>query len=117
MNVEEFRDYCLHKMAVTEEFPFGEETMVFKVAGKIFALCGLDETEMQVNLKCEPDYAEWLREKHSEIRPGKHMNKKHWNTVFFQGNLSDQLLRELIDHSYQQVVQSIPKKKRKESGL
>ena len=112
MNVEEFRMYCLQKPAVTEEFPFGPETLVFKVAGKIFALTGLDEIHFKVNLKCNPDYAEELRENYEEVKPGFHMNKKHWNTVDFEGSLPDELLRELTDHSYELVVKSIPKSKR-----
>lgn len=117
MNIEEFRDFCLKKPFVSEEFPFGPETLVYKVAGKVFALCGLDEIEFGVNLKCDPLYAEELRENYSEIKPGYHMNKKHWNTVSFEGNLTDELLCRLIDHSYQKVIESFPKKKRQEMGF
>lgn len=112
MNVEEFRLFCLQKPAVTEEFPFGPETLVFKVAGKVFALTGLDEIQFKVNLKCDPEYAVELRENHEEVKPGFHMNKKHWNTVDFEGNLSEKLLRSLINHSYELVVKSLPKSKR-----
>jgi predicted DNA-binding protein (MmcQ/YjbR family) len=117
MNIEEFYSYCLQKQHVTEEFPFGPETLVFKVAGKVFALCGLDNPQFLVNLKCDPDYAEDLRESYPEIQPGYHMHKKHWNTIDFEAGLSDELLRELIDHSYQLVVKGIPKSKRIELGL
>lgn len=112
MNIEEFRIYCLEKLSVTEEFPFGPETLVYKVAGKVFALTGLDEINFKVNLKCDPDYAEELRESHDEVKPGFHMNKKHWNTVDFEGSLPEELLRKLIDHSYELVVKSLPKSKR-----
>jgi len=117
MNIEEFYEYCLHKPFVTEEFPFGPETLVFKVAGKMFALAALDETELKVNLKCDPDRAEELRESFPEIQPGYHMHKKYWNTVHFHGSLSDSFLRELIDHSYELVLDSLPKSKKKELGL
>ncbi|WP_084017600.1 MmcQ/YjbR family DNA-binding protein [Moheibacter sediminis] len=112
MNIEEFRIFCLEKPAVTEEFPFGPETLVFKVAGKVFALTGLDEVNFKVNLKCDPGYAEELRESHEEVKPGYHMNKKHWNTVDFEGSLPEKLLKKLIDHSYELVVKSLPKSKR-----
>lgn len=117
MNIEELRIYCLNKPAVTEELPFGPETLVFKVAGKIFLLCPLDETEPGINLKCEPVYAEELRENYPEIEPGYHMNKKHWNTVSLCGSLSDDFIKELIEHSYLQVVKSLPKKLKDEFGL
>ncbi len=110
MNLEEFRLYCLSKPGTDEGLPFGEETLVFKVMGKIFALTGLDGTDFTVNLKCDPVRAEELREQYAEIRPGYHMNKRHWNTVDFQGSLDDAALRELIDHSYELVVASLPKK-------
>ncbi len=110
MNLEEFRNYCLNKEYVTEEFPFGPETLVYKVKGKIFAITGLDTPEFTVNLKCDPIRAEELRELHPEIIPGYHMNKKHWNTVYFDTGLSKKLLCELIDHSYKLVVLSLPRK-------
>ncbi len=117
MNIEQFRTFCLQKPLVTEEFPFGPETLVFKVAGKMFALTGLDSPEFTVNLKADPDYSVELREKHSEIQPGYHMNKLHWNTVSFEGSLSEGLLKELIDHSYSLVIASFSKSKRKELGI
>ena len=112
MDIEGFRDYCLAKPGVEETLPFGPDTLVFKVMGKIFALTGLDSDAFRVNLKCEPGRAEELREHHPEIQPGFHMNKKHWNTVHFDGDLDEALLCELIDHSYDQVVRGLPKKLR-----
>ena len=109
MNVEEFREYCLLKKGVTEEFPFDLETLVFKVGGKIFALTGLEHPVFAVNLKCNPDYAEELRASYSEISSAYHMSKKHWNTVNFEGCLTDEFLKSLIDHSYDLVVQKLPK--------
>ncbi len=117
MNIEEFREFCLRKPFVTEEFPFGPETLVFKVAGKMFALTGLDEINFKVNLKCDPDYAEQLRESYMEVQPGYHMSKKHWNTVDFEGTLSDEFLSELVEHSYKLVVESLTKKQRTELGI
>lgn len=116
MNVEEFRVYCLRKRFVTEEFPFDETTLVFKVAGKMFALTGLDDPEFKVNLKCDPDRSVALREEYESIRPGWHMNKKHWNTVHIDGSFPEKLFVELIDHSYALVVKSLPKKIREQFG-
>jgi predicted DNA-binding protein (MmcQ/YjbR family) len=112
VNVEEFRIYCLSKAQVTEEFPFDETTLVFKVAGKMFALTGLDDPDFKVNLKCDPDRSIELREQYESIRPGWHMNKLHWNTVHLDGSISDQFFLELVDHSYDLIVQSLPKKLR-----
>lgn len=109
MNIEEFRYYCLSKKAVTEEFPFDEVTLVFKVMGKIFAITGLDAEEFRVNLKCDPEYALELREEYGDIIPGWHMNKKHWNTVYFENELETSFLCELIDHSYAMVVKKLKK--------
>ncbi len=109
MNIETFREYCLAKPEVEEGLPFGEDTLVFKVAGKIFAITGLDSPEFKVNLKCDPDYALELRDCYEEVQPGYHMNKKHWNTIAFEGQISDKLLRQLIDHSYTLVLQSLKK--------
>lgn len=118
MNVEAFRTYCLQKKHVTESFPFDQSTLVFKVAGKMFALTGLDKKPFTVNLKCNPEKALELRELHeSTIIPGWHMNKKHWNTVTFEGDLPQDLLVELVDHSYNLVVQSLTKKAQKEFGF
>ena len=109
MNIEEFRDFCLVKKGVEETFPFDEVTLVFKVMGKMFALTGLEREEFAVNLKCDPDYALELRELHEEVQPGYHMNKKHWNTVHFEGSLENKLLMELINHSYDLVVSKLKK--------
>lgn len=111
MNIEEFREYCIAKKGVTESFPFGEQTLVFKVMEKIFALAGLDAHPATVNLKCDPERSIELREEYDGlIIPGYHMNKKHWNTVEIEGNLPSKLLLELIDHSYDLVVKSLTKK-------
>lgn len=109
MNAESLREYCLSLTAVTEDFPFGEETLVFRISEKIFLLITLTEGN-RFNAKCDPERAAELREQHSEIQPGYHMNKKHWNTIYLDGSLSDKLLRELIHHSYTLVRQSLPKK-------
>lgn len=116
MNIEQIHQYCLNKKAVTEDFPFDEDTLVFKVAGKMFALIGLkrwESGEKAINLKCDPDYAEELRAQYSSIQPGYHMSKKHWNTIYInEGELQPQFIIELIDHSYEMVVKSMPKKLR-----
>ncbi|MCF6181623.1 MmcQ/YjbR family DNA-binding protein [Lutibacter sp.] len=117
MNIEEFRAYCLAKKYVTESFPFDEKTLVFKVAGKLFALSGLEHHPAKVNLKCDPEKAIILREEYEDIIAGFHMNKKHWNTITIESNLSNKLIKELIDHSYNLVVKSLPKKKQKELGF
>ncbi|TXB68965.1 MmcQ/YjbR family DNA-binding protein [Phaeodactylibacter luteus] len=116
MDIESFRAYCLEKPGVTEDLPFGPDTLVFKVMGKMFALTGLDEAEFRANLKCDPDRAVELREQYPQIRPGWHMNKKHWNTVVFEDGLPERLLRELIDHSYELVASKLPKKVQAELG-
>ncbi|MEJ0104794.1 MAG: MmcQ/YjbR family DNA-binding protein [Bacteroidota bacterium] len=116
MNIETLRAYCLKKKAVTEEFPFGPDTLVFKVKGKVFLLTSLDTEGLQFNVKCDPDKAVDLRDRYDAIQPGYHMNKKHWNTVIVDGSISTQLLKEMIDHSYDLVVQSLPKKDREELG-
>lgn len=111
MNVELFREYCLSKPGATECFPFDEETLVFKVGGKMFALIGLDAPD-NANLKCDPEKAIELREKWEEIQPGFHMNKSHWNTVHFSPRLGDRMVMDLIDLSYNLVFQSLTKKVR-----
>ncbi len=117
MNIEEFRDYCLSKNHVTESFPFDDKTLVFKVAGKMFALAGLEHHPTKASLKCEPEKALELREEYDEITPGYHMNKAHWNTVIIDGNLSHKLVRELIEDSYNLVVKGLSKKQQKEFGF
>ena len=107
MNIEEYRNYCLQKPGTTEEFPFDNETLVFKVGGKMYALCDIDNFD-SINLKCNPELAEQLREKYDAVRPGYHMNKKHWNTVILDGTISDTHVLEWTDHSYQLVVSKLP---------
>ncbi len=110
MNIESLRDYCLSRGPVEETFPFGEDTLVFKVGGKIFLLTSLSEPE-SFNVKCDPETAVLLREKYEEVQPGYHMNKTHWNTVYMNGRLSEKQLNEMIDHSYDLIIKSLPKKK------
>lgn len=112
MNIEELRDYSLGKDAVTEETPFGPDTLVFKVFGKVFLLVGLDQIDqLSFNVKCNPDYAVELRQQYEHsIFPGYHMNKKHWNTVFANRQVDDALLYKLIDHSYDLVINGLPAK-------
>ena len=114
MNIEEFRTYCLQKKGVTEEFPFDEQTLVFKVMGKMFALSGLERQPPQINLKCDPERSVELREQYDGlIYGGYHMNKLLWNTLEIT-KLPYQLIFELIDHSYDLVVAKMPKKLREE---
>lgn len=108
MNIEEFRDYCLAKPGVTEEMPFGPDTLVFKVGGKVFALTDIN-TFSSINLKCNPERAIALRDQFESIKPGYHMNKKHWNTVVLDSQISNSLLLELIDHSYHLVYSGLKK--------
>ena len=108
MNIETFRDYCMGKPGVTESFPFDEETIVFKVGGKIFALADVDNFN-SVNLKCDPELVPVLRERYPCVQPGYHMNKKHWNTIVVDGSVSDSLLKEWIDHSYDLVFAGLPR--------
>ena len=103
MNIEELRNYCMKKTGVTESFPFGENTLVFKANGKMFLATHIDEQPLSFNAKCEPQRAIELREHYEAVQPGYHMNKKHWNTVTADGSMSDSLLYELIDHSYELV--------------
>jgi len=117
MNIEEFREYCLAKKYVTESFPFDEQTLVFKVAGKMFALSGLEHQPSKVNLKCNPEKSLELREQYSDVIEGFHMSKKHWNTISIESNLSNKLITDLIDHSYDLVIKGMPKKKQKELGF
>ncbi|NIG57294.1 MmcQ/YjbR family DNA-binding protein [Chitinophaga sp. Cy-1792] len=115
MDIEKFREYCLSLPGVTEEFPFGETTLVYKVMGKMFALTDLEEFE-SVNLKCDPDEAVELRERYEGVTPGYHMNKKHWNTVSMHSNISNKLILEWTKNSYDLVVKGLPKKVREELG-
>ena len=113
MNVEELREYCLSKKGVTEDMPFGEDTLVFRVMDKIFLLTNL-EGELRINLKCDPARAIELREENPAVIPGYHMNKKHWNTVIMDGSLTRKLVLSLIDHSYELVAESLPGGKKNE---
>jgi predicted DNA-binding protein (MmcQ/YjbR family) len=112
MDLEQFREYCLEKIAATESMPFGEGVLVFKVAGKIFALAALDEIPATVNLKCDPDLALALRDRYKQVPPGYHMNKKHWNTVEIDSGVPEAELRKMIEHSYDLVVHALPKAQR-----
>ena len=107
MNIEKIRDYCLAKPGTTEDFPFDETTLVFRVMGKMFALTGLDNHPPYVNLKCDPERAIELRERYEAIQPGWHMNKAQWNSVYFTGGVPRDLVMELIDHSYDLVVRKL----------
>jgi predicted DNA-binding protein (MmcQ/YjbR family) len=109
MDLAAFREFCLSKTAATESTPFGDDVLVFKVAGKIFALAAVDEFPTTVNLKCDPDLALELRDRYEQVQPGYHMNKKHWNTVEIDSGIPEMELRKMIDHSYELVVQSLPK--------
>ena len=117
MNIEEFREYCLSKKYTTESFPFDTTTLVFKVAGKMFALTSLDRQPTTTNLKCDPERSLMLREEYPEIIEGFHMNKKHWNTITIEAGLTNKLLIELIYHSYDLVIRGMTKKKQKELGF
>ena len=110
--MDAFREYCLSKTGATEGTPFGEDVLVFKVGGKMFALAAIDEVPARVNLKCDPDFALELRDRYEQVRPGYHMNKKHWNTVKIDSGIPEAELRKMIDHSYDLVVKSLPKAKR-----
>lgn len=113
MTFDSFFDYCSSKKGVQETFPFDETTLVFKVGGKMFALTDTEEF-VSINLKCDPERAIELRERFMAIQPGYHMSKKHWNTVQLHSDVDDKMLFELIDHSYQLIVDSLPKKVRNE---
>ena len=107
MNIETIREYILQKQDVTEGFPFGEDTLVFKAKDKIFFLAGLDSSPLQFNVKCNPDKAIELREEYPEtVLPGFHMNKKHWNTIIVDGRLSAKQLKAMIDDSYALVAKT-----------
>lgn len=108
MNIETLREYCISKAGVSESFPFDNDTLVFKVENKIFLLTSLSSSQT-FNVKCKPEKAIALREEHEEIKPGFHMNKKHWNTVCYTGSLTNKMLLEMIDHSYDLVLKSLAK--------
>ncbi len=104
MNIEVIRNYCLEKDEVEETLPFGPDTLVYKVRGKIFLLMGLDNDPLSFNVKCDPDRALALREEYYCVKPGYHMNKRHWNTITLDGTAGAAMLREWIDHSYELVA-------------
>jgi predicted DNA-binding protein (MmcQ/YjbR family) len=110
MNIEELRDHCLSLPSVDESFPFGNDTLVFKVGGKIFLLASLDASPLQFNAKCEPLKAIELRENHHSVLPGYHMNKTHWNTIICDGSVVKKTLLQWVDDSYKLVLNSLPKK-------
>ena len=112
MNVEEIRDYCLAKRAVTESTPFDDVTLVFKVAGKMFAIIPLDKPDLSITLKCDPEKAISLREKFPAVKPGYHTSKTHWNTISVDGSVNRSLILEWIDHSWDMVVKGLNKKQR-----
>lgn len=105
MNIEIIREYCIEKKDVTESFPFGDDTLVFKRKCKIFLLANLDG-DLSLNLKCDPALALELRERYSSVVPGYHMNKKHWNTVYIDGTIPDKEIFSWIDHSYDIVLKN-----------
>jgi len=111
MDVQTFRDYCISKPGATEHLPFDDRTLVFKVGGKMFALCDIEDFE-GANLKCDPEWAVELREQYEGITGGYHMSKKHWNTVAALGDVDHELFIRLIDHSYELIKSSLPKKER-----
>ena len=113
MNIQQLYDFCLSQKAVTEHFPFDEDTLVFKVGGKMFALTSLKEWENEnasINLKCDPERANELRATYEAINPGWHMSKTHWNTIHFNSDVSDKMICDLIHHSYDLVFKSLTKK-------
>jgi predicted DNA-binding protein (MmcQ/YjbR family) len=116
MNIEQYRYYCINKKEVTEHFPFDNDALVFKVLGKMFALASLkkwENGEAFINLKCDPEYAQVLRAEYDSIKPGYHMHKQQWNSIYIHtGELSPKLIIKLIDHSYEMVVKGLPKKLR-----
>ncbi len=113
MNIEEYRKFCLDFKGVTEDTPFDETTLVFKIGGKMFCAFGLNSFE-RINLKCDPEKSIDLREEYSGIKPGFHMNKKHWNSIFLETDVPWKLIKELTQHSYELVFNSLTKKKREE---
>lgn len=104
MDIEQIREYCIKKKGVTEEYPFDEDTLVFKVMGKMFLLASLETVPLQINLKCDPEKTIELREKYEAVQPGYHMNKRHWNTVVIDGSILTSKIFDWIDDSYSLVV-------------
>ncbi|MDD4516187.1 MmcQ/YjbR family DNA-binding protein [Massilibacteroides sp.] len=110
MNIEEVREYCLSFRNVTENFPFDDVSLVFKVENKMFLLLPLDAEEPKISLKCNPDYTEELREKYNAVEPAYHFNKKYWNSIFLQRDMPDEEIKKWIDHSFREVIAKLPKK-------
>jgi predicted DNA-binding protein (MmcQ/YjbR family) len=113
MDPDQLRARCLSFLGAEEGFPFGAETSVFKVAGKIFALSRLAADPLEVSLKCEPALAQELRAAHPAVRPGYHLNKRHWNTVTVDGSMPDRLIAEMVEDSYDLVVSTLPTARRR----
>jgi len=114
MDARELRRWCLAQSGAVEDFPFGPEHSVFKVGGKMFALTSLEGAPLEVSVKCEPELAVELRETYDAVRPGYHLNKRHWNTITLDGELADQLVRELIQDSYDLIVSAFPGRTREQ---
>ena len=116
MNADELRAWCLDQPGALEDFPFTAEHSVFKVEGKMFAISALGREPLEVSVKCEPELAVELRHSYAAIRPGYHLNKRHWNTITLDGSLPDKLVRDLIEDSYDLVVSALPKRVREQLG-
>jgi predicted DNA-binding protein (MmcQ/YjbR family) len=116
VNASQLRKCCLGQGGAVEEFPFGTETSVFKVAGKMFALSQLERKPLEVSVKCEPELAVQLRGSYDAVRAGYHLNKRHWNTLTVGADLPDKLVREMIEDSWDLVVSALPKKTREQIG-
>lgn len=116
MNIDELRKYCLKKKYVSETLPFDEDTLVFKVGSKMFCLTNISNSTT-INLKCDPELASELRDRYDGVTPGYHMNKTHWNTVSLDGSIPHKEILEMIDHSYNLVYQSLPKKNQSGNGI
>ncbi len=112
MDIETLKTHALAKLATSFDFPFDSETMVIRVKGKIFVLVPINASPSRANFKCDPDLAEILRQTYKAVTPGYHMNKRHWNTVIFDGSIPDDEILEMVDHAYDQVVKGLPKKDR-----
>jgi len=116
MDAAGLRAWCLEQPGAFEDFPFGPEHAVFKVAGKMFALSALERTPLQVSVKCEPELAVALRSSYAAVHPGYHLNKRHWNTITLDGSLPDQLVRDMVEDSYDLVVSALPRRVREQLG-
>jgi predicted DNA-binding protein (MmcQ/YjbR family) len=116
MDAAALRAWCLRQPGAIEDFPFGPEHSVFKVGGKMFALSALDRVPLEVSVKCEPELAVGLRDSYPAIRPGYHLNKRHWNTLTLDGSLPDQFVRDLIEDSYDLILSALPQRVRAQLG-